>query len=91
MVEAFYFFPRSYTGTAETKLANLLTSYRFLVTEYDRILREGLLADSVQTFRQHFGLPPLLYSDQKIIDTLIWKFVPFLERGALRDGSVVYR
>lgn len=89
MVETFYFLPRSYAGPAKTKLANLLTSYQFLVTEYERVLREGLLAGSVQTFRRHFGLPPL-YSDQKIIDTLIWKFVPFLEAGALRDGSVAY-
>ena len=90
MVEAFYFLPRSYAGKHERKLENLLASYRFLVKEYDRILREGLLADALHAFRRHFSLPPL-YSDYKIIDTLIWKFVPFLESGALRDGSVVYR
>jgi MacB-like periplasmic core domain/FtsX-like permease family len=85
MVETFYFLPRSYAGKPEKKLENLLASYRFLVKEYDRILREGLLAGALHTFRRHFCLPPL-YSDQKIIDTLIWKFVPFLESGALRDG-----
>jgi hypothetical protein len=90
MVESFYFLPRSYAGTAEKKLANLLRSYRFFVSEYDRILREGLLASAIEELRRRFQLPTD-YSDQKIIDTLIWKFVPFLESGALRDGSVVYR
>jgi hypothetical protein len=90
MVESFYFLPRSYAGTAEKKLANLLRSYQFLVAEYDRILREGRLASAIGELRRRFQLPAD-YSDQKIIDTLIWKFVPFLESGALRDGSVVYR
>src|SRR5471030_116478 len=89
MVESFYFLPRSYTGTPEKKLANLLRSYGFLVSEYDRILREGLLAPAIDELRGHFQLPTD-YSDHKIIDTLIWKFVPFLESGAVRDGSVVY-
>jgi hypothetical protein len=90
MVESFYFLPRSYTGTSEKKLANLLRSYRFLVGEYDRILREGLLAPAINELRRHFEVPAD-YSDQKTIDTLIWKFIPFLESGAVRDGSVVYR
>jgi hypothetical protein len=90
MVESFYFLPRSYAGTAEKKLANLLRSYQFLVSEYDRILRKGLLALAIEELRRRLQLQAD-YSDQKIIDTLIWKFVPFLESGALRDGSVVYR
>jgi len=90
MVESFCFLPRSFTGTPEKKLANLLRSYRFLVREYDRILREGLLAPAIDAMRGHFQLPTE-YSDQKMIDTLIWKFVPFVESGALRDGPVVFR
>ena len=90
MVETFYFLPRSYSGTAEKKLANLAQSYRFLVTEYDRILREGLLDPAIDGLRRRFKLTPD-YTDQKVIDTLIWKFVPLLKSGALRDGSVVYQ
>jgi hypothetical protein len=89
MVETFYYLPRSYAGTAEKKLENLLLSFGFLVKEYDRILRQGLLDQALHSFRRRFSLPPQ-YSDQKSIDTLIWKFVPFLEKGALRDGSVIY-
>ena len=32
--------------------------------------------------RRHFQLPAE-YTDEKIIDTMIWKFVPLLEKGAL--------
>lgn len=90
MVESFYFLPRSYTGTPEKKLANLMRSYQFLVNEYDRVLREGLLFPAINELRRRFQLPAD-YSDRKMIDTLIWKVVPFLESGAIRDGSVVYR
>jgi len=89
MVETFYFLPRSYSGTPERKLTNLLRSHRFLVAEFDRILKEGLLSPAVSEARRRFQLPAD-YSDQKIIDTLIWKFVPFLEKGGIRDGSIQY-
>jgi hypothetical protein len=72
-------------------IENLRTkSYRFLVSEYQRVLKEGIMGDAISTFRNHFDLTNL-YSDQKIIDTLIWKLVPFLESGAVRDGIVMYR
>jgi hypothetical protein len=86
MVETFYFLPRSYSGTPEKNLANLLRSHRFLVIEFDRVLKEGLLSPAVSEARRRFQLPAD-YSDQKIIDTLIRQFVPFLEKGAIRHGS----
>ena len=89
MVETFYFLPRSYSGAPEKKLANLLRSHRFLVIEFERVLKDGLLSPAVSEARRRFQLPAD-YSDQKIIDTLIWKFVPFLEKGAVRDGSVQF-
>jgi hypothetical protein len=89
MVETFYFLPRSYSGTPDNKLLNLMCSYHFLVGEYERVLRERLLETAIHTFRQRFSMSAV-YSDEKIIDTLIWKFIPFLERGAVRGGSVVY-
>ena len=90
MVEAFHFLPRSYMGTPERKLQNLLRSYEFLIEEYGRVLKHGLLAPAIDAFRQRFGVETD-YSDEKIIDTLIWKFVPFLEGGAVRDGVVPYK
>jgi hypothetical protein len=88
-VEAFYFLPRSYSGTPEERLQNLMLSYRFLIDEYERVLRDGLLDPALQAFRRHFGVSAD-YSDEKVIDTLIWKFVPLLENGAIRDGTVVF-
>jgi hypothetical protein len=90
MVETFFFFPRPDRGTTEKKLANLLQSYKFLVEEYDRVLRDRLLSPAIDAFRQHFRMETD-YSDEKIIDTLIWRFVSFLWNGALRDRTVVYR
>jgi hypothetical protein len=90
MVETFYFLPRSYAGETEKKLENLLLSYRFLVKEYDRILREKFLNETLETFRRHFCLQPS-YSDQKIIDTLIWKFVDMEIRSFFGEGSISRR
>lgn len=91
MVAAFYFLPTNGAGkTPEEKLQQLLESYRFLESEYARVLREGILADSIEQFRKRFKVRPT-YTDQKVIDTLIWKFVTMLRNGAVRKGDVVYR
>jgi hypothetical protein len=88
-VESFYFLPRQYSGKHEVKLANLLCSYEFLIREYARVLRDGLLSSAIREFRRSFN-PPQTYTEQKVIDTLIWKFVPMLQKGALREGTIVY-
>ncbi len=90
MVEAFYFLPTdSGTQNVETKLQRLLASYRFLVSEYARVLNEGILAPSIARFRDRYSLGQE-YSDVKVIDTLLWTFVGFLKKGAIRAGAVVY-
>ena len=90
MVDSFFFFPQgTATEAREVKLTRLLSCYNFLAHEYDRILEQGLLACAIMTFRQHFQLCDG-YTDQKIIDTLIWKFVSFLRAGAIKNGVIVY-
>jgi hypothetical protein len=90
MVEAFFFLPG---GTQKEdvshKAARLLGSYAFLTAEYERVLREKLLALAINTFRKRFNLGQG-YTDEKIIDTLIWKFVGFARKGAVRDGCIRY-
>jgi hypothetical protein len=90
MVDDFFFFP---TGTAkearEAKLARLLTSYRFLFQEYERILEQELLSDAIIKFRKYFHVCNG-YTNQKIIDTLIWKFVSLLRSGAIINSVIVY-
>jgi hypothetical protein len=90
MVAAFYFLPTS-TGAnnTEEKLQQLLASYRFLIKEYVRVLDKGLLAPAIARFRQKYALG-YEYSDVKVIDTLVWKFVEFLRSGQVREGTVIY-
>jgi hypothetical protein len=90
MVESFFFLPSGGTnGTTEQKIVRLLTSYQFLQAEYGRVLAHGLLAEGITQFRERFRVNAA-YTDSKVIDTLIWKFVGFLKGGAVRDGVVVY-
>lgn len=51
--------------------------HQFLIIEYNRILNEGLLAPSIQAFRQHFN--PQHFTDIKVIDSLIWAFINYQE------------
>ncbi len=90
-VEAFFFLPTgSQSETTESKLKRLIESYRFLIAEYDRILKDGLLGPAIATFRARFSVGRA-YTDEKIIDTMIWKFVGFARSGAIRDRMVRYR
>jgi hypothetical protein len=90
MVESFYFLPTaSISEDTEAKLQRLMASYGFLRIEYDRVLQNGLLSHAIELFRHRLRLGAE-YSDNKIIDTLIWRFVGFMRDGAIRDGEVVY-
>ena len=90
MVESYYFLPKGSTiETTEQKLQRLLASYDFLCVEYNRILQQGALLPAIRQFRQRYRLGSE-YSDIKVIDTLIWKFVGFLRSGAVRSGQVMY-
>ncbi len=90
MVESFYFLPAAPTKErADAKLVRLTASYEFLLAEYTRVLQQGLLAHSIEQFRQRFRLGQE-YTDNKIIDTLIWRFVSCMRDGAVRDRDVVY-
>ena len=86
-VKRFYFLPEHGSGEVNNRLRGLINSYEFLVGEYQRILTQGLLAPAIEGFRERFQVP---FSDQKVIDTLIWTFVKFLQDGAVRDGVVQY-
>ncbi len=88
-VERFYFLPEGAERNPEVKLARLLQSYRFLIREYQRVRQDNLLARANKEFRAHFQVESE-YSDEKVIDTLIWAFVKFLQGGAVRGGVVEY-
>jgi hypothetical protein len=91
MVESFYFLPAGPAKeSTDAKLERLVASYGFLVAEYTRVLQQGLLTHAIQRFRLRFHVGHE-YTDNKIIDTLIWRFVGFMRGGAVRNKEVVYR
>ncbi|MGO9482467.1 MAG: hypothetical protein ACLP05_11895, partial [Candidatus Kryptoniota bacterium] len=72
----FYSFsePRS-TNTIiikEQRILRLLKFHEWLCDEYERVLRNGILAQGIQQFLDHFK--PITFTDEKVIDSLIWGF-----------------
>jgi hypothetical protein len=67
----------------------LVAFHGFLTQEYARVLNGGLLASAIQEFR--LRLNPQHFTDEKIVDSLIWAFVALLRKGALPKGQIVYR
>ncbi len=91
MVANFYFFPEiKPMWGKDKKIEEYMKSYNFLKDEYSRIIQNKLLNDSIQEFRQHFSLDIEEYSDNKIIDSLIWRYVAFLKSGVLRESIIKY-
>jgi hypothetical protein len=69
----FYFFTDpGASADVDTRTAALEGFYEFLEYEYARVLARGLLARSIALFRRKLGANA--YTDEKIIDTLIWAF-----------------
>jgi hypothetical protein len=90
LVGDFYFFPQiKPSWKYNKKLAAHSRAYDFLVREHKRILDEGLLSESIRKFRERFGLPRT-YTDQKIIDTLLWKFAAYARSGAIMFEKIKY-
>jgi hypothetical protein len=88
LVAQFYFLPEE-EGTFDGKLKTLLSSYEFLIAEYERVTREGLLLPAIDAFRARFDGDRAL-TEAKIIDTLIWRFAAMLNDGGLKGGIIRY-
>jgi hypothetical protein len=88
LVAKFYFLPEA-KGTFDEKLKSLLSSYGFLVAEYERVLREGMLVPAIDAFRARFDVDGT-FTEVKIIDTLIWRFAAMLNDGGLKSGIICY-
>jgi hypothetical protein len=71
----------------EKRVPALRGFYDFLEREFTRILGDGLLRDAIGKFRKaHPHCTEDVYTNQKIIDALIWHFV-----DACRDREVAFR
>jgi hypothetical protein len=90
LVGDFYFFPQIKPSWKYAKKLSAYTrAYDFLLREHKRVLDKGLLSESIQKFRERFRLPHT-YTDQKIIDTLVWKFAAYARTGAIMFGKIQY-
>lgn len=83
MVATFYRFAVPVpTKSFEVRLQSFLSFYNFLVTEYKNVLSNGTMKQSIVDFRQRFSLSDE-YTDEKVIDTLIWLAMDLRKKGFL--------
>jgi len=72
----------------QRRISAFVTFHDFLKQEYARVIQNNLLATAIQEFR--LRLNPQLFTDEKIVDSLIWAFVGLLWKGALQKGQIAY-
>lgn len=89
LISSFYFFESNRRLSFDKRVEELIKFYKFLKYEYNRILKNSLLKKSIETFRVRFK--PLHFTDEKIIDSLIWAFTSYSFKGAVIDKNVVFR
>lgn len=89
MIRDFYFFTEPDRNLpVQHRINDCVQFHQFLINEYNRILNQELLAQSIQAFRDHFN--PQHFTDIKVIDSLIWAFVNLLRNGGGLEGIIVY-
>lgn len=90
MVRHFYFFKEPTRKLSlGMRIEEFMFFYDFLVVEYDRIISEKLLQNSIWAFYERFNAHN--FTTQKVIDSLIWAFISFVRSGRVISGEVVYR
>lgn len=88
-IRGFYFFTEPDRKLSLQQRVNRFVDFHaFLIDEYRRVLSEGLLARSIEAFRQRFR--PKHFTDVKVIDSLIWAFTNLSESGGLVYRIIVY-
>lgn len=90
LIAGFYFWqePSRKLSVAQ-RVAEFTKFHVFLTNEYRRILRQNLLSTSIQNFRNHFS--PRHFTDEKVIDSLLWAYVALLRNGGITNGTVIYQ
>ena len=93
-VAAFYFFQEpdikdaKDPGDLKRRIGVFTSFHDFLRQEYARVLQNNLLASAIKEFRVR--LSPQHFTDEKIVDSLIWAFVGLLWKGGLQKGQIAY-
>jgi hypothetical protein len=89
LISSFYFFEPNRSLSFEERVDELIFFYEFLNFEYRRILKDSLLQESITAFRERFNSKH--FTDEKIIDSLIWAFTSYGFNGAVINKSIVFR
>jgi hypothetical protein len=90
LIAGFYFWQEpSRRLSVARRLGEIVRFHAFLADEYRRILRQNLLSASIQKFRNHFN--PRHFTDEKVIDSLLWAYVALLRNGGIINGTVIYQ
>jgi hypothetical protein len=87
-IAAFYFFATPANKTLQRRINRFASFHSFLIGEYGRVLQNNLLATAIQEFKRQ--LNPQHFTDEKIVDSLIWAFVGLLRKGALMNRQIFY-
>ena len=86
MVRQFYCLPKAPSKSPYmNKLAHYMTSYNFLIAEYQRIITNHLLDPAIAAFRRRFP-SAATHTDERVIDWLVWQFVNLANDGHFRTG-----
>lgn len=89
MISAFYFYnePKR-TKAAKERITELAGFHAFLTDEYGRIISDGLLSPAIKQFRKK--LQPKTFTDQKVVDSLLWAFVSMQKDNGLGTKKMLY-
>ncbi len=83
MVAGFYNFPvPNHAKSYEDRLQSFLSFYNSLFAEYMNVLNKGLLSQAMEGFKRRFSIPAT-YTDEKIVDTLIWRAMDLRNKGII--------
>ena len=89
MIKTFYFYKDpSRNSSPQQRIDDFMDFYYFLELEYERILSNDLLLKTINAFEKR--IKNLQINKVKIIDTILWRFVDYMEKGALRKQSISY-
>jgi hypothetical protein len=88
-IAAFYFFEApSGSGNLDQRIKRLVDFYEFLIKEYARVLKDGLLATAIGAFRRQRA--PQHFTDERIVDSLIWPFVRLRKSDDSFNSQIAY-
>lgn len=70
------------------RIDDFLTLYSFLAEEYERVRQEGVLDGAISAFQTRFN--PNQFSNNKVIDLLIWRFTDIALKGGFIQKTFRY-